>query len=134
MLLLQIYTALFAAVLAWLNRIPCNKMINFGASIREEKEFHRVNALIKILFVIIIVFISKLDGGIISMIIAAFLLLTIMWTVFDVVLSKLLHNDWFYIGLTSKIDKRFRTIFGEKEGLCKFLICCIVILTINFFL
>lgn len=134
MILIQIYTAIFAAVLAWLNRIPCIKMINFGASIREEKEWHRINAIIKILWAFIWPLILFIDGY--SFLFCAtlmLLLLLIQWVVFDVVLSKLIHNEWFYIGLTSKIDKRFRVIFGEKEGLWKFLICCIVILIINFY-
>lgn len=134
MLFLQVYTIIFAAALAWLNRIPCLKMINYGASIKEEKEWHKVNAIVKILFTLILIFTHDLHGGIISMILAAFLLLLIQSAIFDIVLSKLLHGSFWYLGKTSAMDRRFRTFFGVQEGLWKFLICCIVIAAINLFL
>jgi hypothetical protein len=133
MLLLQFYTIIFAAVIAWLNRLPCKKMMDFGASIKEEKEWHKVNAVVKIVFVSILITQDKF-GSIISMIVAAFLLLLIQSAIFDIVLSKLLHGSFWYLGKTSAMDRRFRAFFGVQEGLWKFLICCIVIVLINLFL
>lgn len=137
MLLLQLYSAIGAIILAWLNRIPCIKMRNFGASIREEKEWHRINAAIKI-------FIAYWEASFIKyrwpsnlsidwhLFFVFLLILLIMWTIFDVVLSKLIHDGWFYIGTTSKLDKSFRKIFGVREGLWKFVICLFLIGVFNY--
>jgi hypothetical protein len=132
MILLQIYTIVIAAALAWFNRIPCKKMIDYGASIRDEKEWHRVNAVIKVLLAAGFTFYHTTD--LFRMVLTFFLLLIIMWAVFDVVLSKMLHGRFFYLGKTSAIDKRFRTVFGVQEGFWKFLICVVIIAAINFFL
>lgn len=132
MILLQLYAAILAVALARLNKIPCQKMMNFGASIREEKQWHRDNAIMKLLITFLLV--VQIKGSIICMIVAALLFLIIQWAIFDIVLSKLLHGSFWYLGKTSAIDRRFRVIFGVHEGLVKFLICCIVILIINFYL
>lgn len=132
MILLELYTIVFAAALAWLNKIPCQKMIDFGASIREEKEFHKVNAIVKVLFAAGLVFYHFPD--VTKMILLFFLLLIISWVVFDCVLGKLLHNEWFYIGDTAKTDKLLNEVFGEQAGLMKFSLCWVIILFINFYL
>lgn len=132
MLLLQCYTILFAAALAWLNKIPCRKMIDFGASIREEKEFHKANAVVKVLFVAGMLLDHFVD--ITNMIVLAVLLLLEMWVVFDCVLGKLLHNDWFYIGQTAKIDKWLNKHLGEYAGIVKPVVVGVVVLIVNFYL
>ena len=135
MLFLQAYTIVFAAALAWLNKIPCQKMMNYGASIKEEKEWHKVNAVVKLLWAFIwpvIMFCGSFT--LFECVVCFFLLIMIEWGVFDIVLSKLLHKSFWYLGKTSAMDRRFRTFFGVQEGLWKFLICCIIIAAINLFL
>lgn len=110
-------------------------MMNYGASIKEEKEWHKVNAIVKMLWAFIWPLILLVENhSIIFCGVVFVLLLLIEWAFFDIVLSKMLHGSYWYLGKTSAIDKRFRTFFGVHEGLIKFLICSIVILLINFFL
>ena len=135
MLFLQAYTIVFAAALAWLNKIPCQKMMNYGASIKEEKEWHKVNAVVKLVWTLSWTLILVICKEPILYSLRCFVLLSLVqWTIFDIVLSKLLHRSFWYLGKTSAMDRRFRTFFGVQEGLWKFLICCIIIAAINLFL
>lgn len=132
MILLQAYTILLAIALAWLNKIPVLKMINFGASIREEKEFHRANAVVKIFYVFFIVI---NNGGLLHTITAAILLLLWMWLVFDIALNLFLGHKWYYNGSTAWIDKRLIGLLGKKyAGRLKAYAVGSVILVINFYL
>lgn len=127
MMLLQLYTVFFATAVAWLNAIPVDKMINYGASIREEKEFHSANAVVKILYIAIMVMVSK-------NFIAAPLLWLVYWVVFDVAIGILVFRNPFYIGQTAWTDRWLRRLLGNYAGLVKVLVCCSLILVINFFL
>lgn len=131
MFLPQLYAIVIAVALAWWNRIPCEKMINFGASIREEKEFHGLGAVIKFSFAGLVVI--NTNSGVIDALLLLFILLTEIWVVFDCVLGKLLHDKWFYIGTTSVIDKKLNKVFEEDAGLMKCVICCIVIIILNLY-
>lgn len=133
MILLQLYTVIFAAALAWLNKIPCRKMADFGASIREEKEFHRANAVVKILFGGFVTI--QHSKGVVDALLLLFVLLLIMWVVFDAVLGYLLHGKWYYIGNTAKTDKLLIKWLGKKNaGKMKALIVCCIILALNIYL
>jgi hypothetical protein len=135
MILLQIYTALFAIALAYLNRVPCKKMMNYGASIREEKEWHRANAIIKLLWVLIWPLILLITGnGLVQCSLVFLSLHLVLWLVFDCALGWLLLDDPFYVGNTAKTDRLLRKVFKEEAGLWKLLIVSSVILVINFFL
>lgn len=127
MLFLQIFTILFSIALAWVNKIPCRKMIDFGASLSEEREFHRANAVIKIVFAAIV---SK---GVVLPFIAIML---IQWIVFDVALNVFLKKDnILYVGETAKTDKLLRKYLGgDVAGLWKVIIVTSLILIVNFFM
>lgn len=142
MILLQIFTVIFSIALAGANKVPCQKMIGFGASLKEGKEFHRANAVVKIIWALI----NVVDAHTWIMFPLSLL---IQWTVFDIALNAFLKKDnWLYVGETSTIDKALRlgiTIhiwkwkilipgLGEEAGLWKLLIVSTVILVINFFL
>lgn len=158
MLLLQLYTIVIAAALAWINRIPCVKMNNYGASRKEEKEWHLVNPIIKgiIAAALCIRFDAFWNVYLIDKwYIVFFLLILIMWVVFDIVLAVLLHgrDGWYYLGDTAKIDKLLRdgirikkAIYrmgvlyqhekrilgmGNYAGIVKFIVTVIVIVIIN---
>lgn len=146
MILLQIFTVVFAIALAWSNKIAVLKMIDYGASIKEEKEFHRANAVVKILWALA----WSLGHGIsVQVGVYVLLLLLIQWTIFDVALNVFLKKDnILYVGETATIDKALRFgitvhIWGKKilikglgdyAGLVKLLVVSTAILVINFFL
>jgi hypothetical protein len=147
LLLIQIFTVLVAIALAWANKRPVLKMIDFGASLNEEKEFHAANAAVKILFAISLTF----NSGLSCVLSCVFFLnlLLIQWLVFDIALNAFLKKDnWLYIGETATIDKALRfgiTIhlktkkilipgFGDLAGLIKLLVVSSILLVINFFL
>lgn len=103
-------------------------MIDFGASIKEEKEFHKANAVVKILF-------CAICAIIVQRFIALPILLLIQWIVFDIALNIFLKKDNFlYVGETAKTDKLLRKYLGDYAGLIKTLVVASVILVINFFL
>lgn len=135
MLFLQLYTVFVAAALAYLNRVPCKKMMNYGASLNEEKEFHRANAILKLLLILVWPVIMLLVGRDVIECLLVFLVLHLeMWIVFDCVLGQLLLKDPFYIGNTAKTDKLLRQWFKDYAGLVKILVVSSAVLVINFFL
>jgi hypothetical protein len=128
MLLIQLFTVVVAIALAWANKIPCRKMIDYGASLNEEKEFHRANAVVKILF-------AAVCAYSVHSLLMFLLLLLILWLIFDIALNLFLKKDWHYTGDTAKSDKLLRRAFGEETaGLWKMLFVSSAILIINFFL
>jgi hypothetical protein len=127
---LQILSALFAFLLAFLNEVPVRKMVDFGASRKEEKRFHRANFLVKLAFAAIV---SYLWGGFdYTAIIALFTFGIIQWMVFDCALGHFIHQDWFYIGSTAWIDKKLNGMFMHGEaGEVKAGLCFVAIVIIN---
>lgn len=124
-ILLQVASAFFAVACAWLNRVPLRKMIDFGASLSEEKEFHRANAIVKIVF-------SVTVAACTSKFISFFLTVSlIQWLVFDIALNLFTAKKWNYIGETSSIDKALSKVGGKQSEAIKSVLVVFVIIGIN---
>lgn len=114
-------------------------MIDFGASRKEEKEFHKASAVVKIVWAVswsVYLFpLNESYGSFHNSNVALVLLLLIQWTVFDIALNVFLKKEnILYVGETAKTDKLLRKYLGEYAGLVKLLVVSSVILVINFFL
>jgi hypothetical protein len=133
MIYLQIATALFAFACAWLNKVPVEKMINHGASIHEEREFHSANAVIKMMFGVLAVAALRADS-IVHVAVALVLFGLIQWLVFDIALNGFVKGwgHWDYIGTTAKIDRALHKLFPHGDaGEVKAIACVLLIITIN---
>jgi hypothetical protein len=131
--LIEITTALFAFSCAWLNAVPVRKMIDYGASRMEEKQFHMANTVVKIFFVAAVLLRSHTHAeGLIASIVLAVILFSIQWFVFDCCLGMMIHRDWFYIGTTAKIDKWLSKLFPHGDGgEVKAIACAVIIIALN---
>lgn len=130
-ILIQAITVIYALFLSMLNEVPVIKMRDFGASLNEEKIFHRSNAMVKIIYSIVVP--VSFYGFSVKPILLFFALLFIQWLVFDIALNLLIGKPWDYIGETAKDDKMLRKLFG-KPGIVKAIFCVVVISVLNVFI
>jgi hypothetical protein len=121
MYLLQLFTLLFAVCFAWYSKIPILKMIDYGASLSQEKEFHAASASVRILFVVAVS--ASVSASFFTFLFNIALLGLVQWTVFDPALNIALGKKWYYIGTTSKIDRLLREVYDEDAGKWKAAIC-----------
>lgn len=128
MITIQIATILFSIACAWLNKIPVRKMIDYGASLSEERQFHRANAAIKVLFSAICCY-HFVD--VTNMVLCFLTVSLIQWAVFDPALNLFVGKKWHYIGTTASIDKRLNRLFPHDAGEAKAFICLGLILLLN---
>lgn len=129
MLFLQLITVLFAITLAWLQKVPVRKMKDHGASIPEEKQFHKASGYIKVLWVFPYAFIyaySTLLGGLLLFIGLGL----IVWLVFDIAINLFTGEKAFYVGDTATTDKQMRKL-GKYAGQIKAGVCLLVIAGLN---
>jgi hypothetical protein len=124
MIALQLTTILFSLLTAWVNKIPVIKMRDFGASIREEKAFHRANLFLKGFWVLVSLYL-------VPHVLTVPLVCLIQWVVFDIALNLMTGKEWDYVGETAKSDKWLRSI--ELSGEDKTLFSCCAILVLNIF-
>jgi hypothetical protein len=127
---LQLMTFLFAVCLAWFQKFSVNKMIDHGASIKEEKQFHFASGLIKFIWIFRYAFIAGtsfwLSGLLVFVLLGANL-----WLVFDIALNKFTGKVTFYVGNTAKLDKWQRKHLGRYAGQIKAGVCLAVIVLLN---
>jgi hypothetical protein len=129
MIFLQLMTALFAITLAWLQKVPVRKMIDHGASIQEENQFHKASGYIKVLWAFTFAFMyaySTLIGGFLLFIGLGL----IIWMVFDPALNLFTGEKAFYVGNTAKTDKQLRKL-GKYAGQIKAGVCLLCVITLN---
>jgi hypothetical protein len=128
--LIQTITILFAIYSAYLNEVPVVKMIQHGASLSEEKRFHRANAAVKIVYSLAVTLSLNLPFW--DRMIVFHLLLLIQWLVFDIALNLLLKKTWDYIGDTAQIDKFLNKLFPSGDaGEVKAIVVATVIIALN---
>lgn len=128
----QIMMICYAATAAWMQYTILKTFIDYvpiGA--KSEKYFHTAGAIMTVIVAVIISFAAK--GLVASMLMLSVCLLW-YWFVFDCVLGKLLHKDWFFIGSTAIMDKILRKLFDEMAGEIKACIALVAILILNFYI
>jgi hypothetical protein len=132
MYLLQLFTLLFAVTFAWYSKIPVTKMINNGASLSEEKEFHNASAACRVLFVVTVSAVTA--GTFWAFLFYLCLLGLVQWFAFDIALNIALNlpgKPWHYIGTTARLDRLLREVYDEDAGKWKAAIVGAVLLFIN---
>lgn len=124
MILLQLLTVAFAVACAWLNSVPVNGMIRYGAKKWESSEFHQANAVVKSFWALTLTLL--VTGDLLHKALFAIILWLVQWLVFDPVLNIFIHHKWDYLGETSWLD---RTV---KNGRIKAAEVLAVIIALNF--
>jgi hypothetical protein len=127
MYLLQLFTLLFTIAFAWYSKIPILKMINHGASLNEEREFHRFSAWVRLLFLMGASF--HLTGWEFLLGFAAACLL--QWVAFDIAINIAIGRKWYSLGNTAWIDRTLKEAYGEDAGKWKAALCVAVVVLLN---
>ena len=126
MILLQILTVFFAIACAWLNKWPVVTFRYYGLSKDGEKDFHAANAVVKVLWAVVLVAFLWQTWG--TKILLAIILLLIQWLVFDIALNLFTGKSWHYLGQTARLDKLV------KNGKVKAAVVLALVIALNFLL
>jgi hypothetical protein len=132
MLQLELFTAVFAVCFAWYSKIPVLKMINNGASLAEEKEFHTASAACRVIFICAIS--AATAATWFTLIYNIVLLGLVQWLLFDIALNIALNDPakkWHYIGNTARLDRLLREVYDEDAGKWKAALVLAVIIMLN---
>jgi hypothetical protein len=135
-LFLQVFTIIFAIVLALKDKWPVIKFADSGASKQMLDEFHDAGAMTRIMFAFALsasatIILFLLDRGEWYFFFLFFFLLMLwMWLVFDIALNKFRGKKTFYVGNEADLDKLQRKL-GRYAGQIKAGVCLIVIIALN---